>query len=67
MFYSQWLQFLSANTQLNDQIKWKYIKFEIKNFTKRFSKTVAQNNKQEQIKSEKDFKLLKNNLKTIML
>ena len=67
MFYSQWLQFLSANTQLNDQIKWEYIKFEIKNFTKRFSKIVAQNNKQEQIKSEKDFKLLKNNLKTIML
>ena len=67
MFYSQWLQFLSANTQFNDQIKWEYIKFEIKNFTKRFSKLAAQNNKQEQIKSQKDFKLLKNNLKTIML
>ena len=30
------LQFLNANTQFSDQMKWEYIKFEIRNFTKSF-------------------------------
>ena len=46
-------------------MKWEYIKFEIRNFTKHSSKKLAQNNKQEQMQLQKDLKLLRKESKYI--
>ena len=48
-FIQESLQFLNANTQFSDQTKWKYIKFEIRNFVKqvfqKYSLKISNRNK----------------------
>ena len=52
---------LNLQTQFCDQIKWEILKYEIRLFTIRFSKNLAQLRRKEQSKLESRFKILEPN------
>ena len=62
IFIQERLQYLNSSTDVCDQVKWEYLKCEIRAFTINFSKRLSKTKKVEQIKLEKEIKNIEQNL-----
>ena len=62
IFIQEHLQYLNSSTDFCDQVKWEYLKYEIRAFTINFSKRLSKTKKVEQIKLENEIKNLEQNL-----